>query len=218
MPTTPTQVDWAAGASILIRAETLRDVGLFDETFFLYFEETDLILRAARTGWTCWFVPDARVVHVGSVSTGMREWARMPDYWFASRRHYFVKNHGRVYAALAWCARISGATIHAVRCRVTGQPSQDAPHFLPDLFRFGLGLGPAGRRQITPAPLRRIPYDRRFQTCARFSHLDRRREPDDSLWGHDDSGRPCDCGRGDPRRGGARLGRRSKAARLCSTW
>jgi GT2 family glycosyltransferase len=135
------KVDWAAGASIVMRAEMLSEIGGFDETFFLYFEETDLMRRAANAGWECWYVPQARVVHIGSVSTGMKEWRRMPDYWFASRRHYFIKNHGRAYAGLAWIARVSGAALHRVRCAIKRAPSQDPAHFLGDMIRYGLNLG-----------------------------------------------------------------------------
>ena len=49
LPDDATQVDWAAGASVMMRTETLREIGLFDETFFLYFEETDL-MQACRPG------------------------------------------------------------------------------------------------------------------------------------------------------------------------
>ncbi|APE45317.1 glycosyl transferase [Sulfitobacter alexandrii] len=142
LPTGPTQVDWVAGASVMIRAATLDEIGTFDETFFLYFEETDLMKRAARAGWTCWYVPEARVVHIGSVSTGMKEWQRMPAYWFASRRHYFVKTHGRAYAAAAWAARLGGSALHALRCALTGRRPQDPAHFTRDLARHGLGLRP----------------------------------------------------------------------------
>ena len=138
IPTAPVQVDWAAGASILLRAEMLDEIGGFDETFFLYFEETDLMRRAAQAGWTCWYVPEASVVHIGSVSTGMKEARRMPAYWFASRRHYFVKNHGRAYATAAWAARVMGTAIHRLRCVIKGTPSQDPAHFLGDFIRFGL--------------------------------------------------------------------------------
>ncbi len=143
LPNETTQVDWVAGASVLMRGDMLREIGVFDETFFLYFEETDLCKRAANAGWQCWYVPKARVVHIGSVSTGMKEWQRMPDYWFASRRHYFTKNHGRVYAALAWAARLSGGAIHQFRCAVSNKKPQDAPYFQRDLLRHGLGLGRA---------------------------------------------------------------------------
>lgn len=43
--------DWVDGAAILIRREVLEGVGLLDERFFIYFEETDLCLRAQRAGW-----------------------------------------------------------------------------------------------------------------------------------------------------------------------
>ncbi len=41
-------VDWLAGASLMMRRTVLDEIGLFDETFFLYFEETDLCRRAAH--------------------------------------------------------------------------------------------------------------------------------------------------------------------------
>lgn len=140
LPQVDIQVDWVAGASVLMRADMLRDIDLFDETFFLYFEETDLCRRAAGSGWQCWYLPGAKVVHIGSVSTGMKEWQRIPPYWFASRRHYFVKNHGRAYAAAALVARLTGGAIHVLRSKLTGQPVQDAPYFYRDLMRHGLGL------------------------------------------------------------------------------
>lgn len=154
LPDTTTQVDWVAGASVLVRARMLDQVGGFDEVFFLYFEETDLCKRAAVAGWECWYLPSAGVVHIGSVSTGMKEWQRMPDFWFASRRHYFVKNHGRLYAAAATLAKLSGGLIHVTRCRLTGRTPQDAPGFYRDLIRFALGLKsrPAAAPSRAPVP------------------------------------------------------------------
>lgn len=115
MPPRPAPVDWAAGAALMIRTPVLEAIGGFDEAFFLYFEETDLCLRAARAGWATHYLPDARVTHIGSVSTGMRDWTLPPDYWFASREHYYRKNHGRAYAMLAALAHISGLTIRRLR-------------------------------------------------------------------------------------------------------
>ncbi|MBM1310761.1 glycosyltransferase family 2 protein [Sulfitobacter mediterraneus] len=140
LPDHTARVDWVAGASVLVRAKMLDEIGLFDETFFLYFEETDLCKRAARAGWSCWYLPQSRVVHIGSVSTGMKEWQRMPSYWFDSRRHYFVKNHGSAYAAAALVARLAGGAIHHLRCAISGKNSQDPAYFLRDLARHGFGL------------------------------------------------------------------------------
>lgn len=114
-PETAAPVDWAAGAALMIRAEVLDAIGGFDETYFLYFEETDLCLRAARAGWPTHYLPNARIVHIGSVSTGMRDWTLPPDYWFASREHYFRQNHGRAYAALTVAAHLTGLGVRRLR-------------------------------------------------------------------------------------------------------
>lgn len=152
LPETAAQVDWVAGASVMMRAEAVQALGGFDEGFFLYFEETDLMRRAARAGWECWYVPQARVVHIGSVSTGMKQWDRAPGYWFASRHRYFTKTHGRVYAALAWAARLAGSAGHGLRCRLSGRPSEDPAHFTRDLLRHGLGLRRADDAGQTRGP------------------------------------------------------------------
>lgn len=128
------QVDWSAGASMMMRAAMLDQIGTFDVKFFLYFEETDLCLRAARAGWTCWYVPDSRVMHIGSVSTGMKAKRRMPSYWYDSRRHYFIKNHGRVYAAAALTAHVVGGVLHRLRAGILGRAPQDPRWFLRDLI------------------------------------------------------------------------------------
>lgn len=133
-PDSTCQVDWSAGASMMMRATMLDEIGTFDETFFLYFEETDLCLRAARAGWSCWYVPDSRVVHIGSVSTGMKTKRRMPSYWYDSRRHYFIKNHGRAHAATALFAHLAGGVLHRLRAVLAGKPPQDPNWFLADLL------------------------------------------------------------------------------------
>ncbi|WP_240769163.1 glycosyltransferase family 2 protein [Paracoccus liaowanqingii] len=126
MPNTAGPVDWVAGASLMIRAEVLAQIGGFDEAFFLYFEETDLCLRAAQAGWPTHYLPDVQVVHIGSVSTGMREWTLPPDYWFASREHYYRRNHGRAYAGLALVAHLTGLAIRRLR-GLLGRPDPDFP-------------------------------------------------------------------------------------------
>ncbi len=140
IPQQLTKVDWVAGASVMLRGEMLQQIGLFDEGYFLYFEETDLCLRAARSGWECWYVPESRVVHIGSVSTGMKNWRRMPTYWFDSRRRYFTKNHGRIYAGAALAAHLTGGLLHRLRCVLSGREPRDAPGFLRDLAGHSFGL------------------------------------------------------------------------------
>src|SRR5690606_33467105 len=77
--------DWVSGACMIVRRQVLEQVGLLDEHYFLYYEEQDLALRAARAGWTCWYVPASRVVHLVGQSSGVtgaqRTQKRTPRYW-----------------------------------------------------------------------------------------------------------------------------------------
>ncbi|WP_323781259.1 glycosyltransferase family 2 protein [Thalassovita sp.] len=131
-------VDWLAGASLMMRREVLDEIGLFDETFFLYFEETDLCLRARRAGYRTVFVRESEVAHIGSVSTGMKEWQQVPGYWFDSRLHYFTKNHSAFYAALATLAHLTGGVLHRLRQYLRGRRPADPPHFLRTLLRHDM--------------------------------------------------------------------------------
>lgn len=153
LPAAPARADWVAGASMMLRRDMIDRIGGFDETFFLYFEETDLCLRAARAGWETWYLPHSRVVHVGSVSTGMKSWTRTPDYWFASRRHYFVKNHGRVYLLGATLMRAVGAGLWRLRCALTRRPVGEPRFFLRDLIAQDIAAMVRLPRRVLPVPL-----------------------------------------------------------------
>lgn len=151
IPETAARVDWTAGASLLIRRQVFEQIGGFDETFFLYFEETDLCLRAARAGWATWYVPASRVAHVGSASTGLSAAARTPDYWFDSREHYFVKNHGHIYATVTTLAWIAGGTIWTVHRLLTGKPNRHRQGHMASLILHSLKTAFHPRPETAPA-------------------------------------------------------------------
>lgn len=164
IPQENARIDWTAGASLMLRADMLDQIGGFDETFFLYFEETDLCLRAAQAGWETWYIPQSRVVHVGSASTGMKQWARTPGYWLDSRLHYFTKNHGTVYAGLATLARVAGTLIYDLRRLLQGKPQADANHFLRDLTGHAarnLFRRPAAAVPVAPLKTAPVTEDRK---------------------------------------------------------
>jgi len=148
MPTETRQVDWLAGASMLIRREVMEDIGLMDEFFFLYFEETDYCLRARRANWLTYYVVESSVTHIGSVSTGMKNKAKpTPTYWYASRRHYFLKNHGFVYLWTANLLYVLGASLCRLRFRIMNREGKHPDRHLRDFIRFNFRLGafPDGR-------------------------------------------------------------------------
>ncbi len=136
----PVKTDWVPGASMLIKTTLLREVGLFDENYFLYFEETDFCLAAHRAGWSCWLVPQSQVMHIEGQSTGIvqeTQKRRLPAYWFASRRHYFRKNHGLVYAICTDLIWTAGYCSWLARRFFQRKPNTDPPYLLRDFIRHG---------------------------------------------------------------------------------
>jgi GT2 family glycosyltransferase len=132
-------VDWVAGASLIIRREVFESIGLLDERYFMYFEEVDFCLRARRAGWPCWYVPESRVVHLVGQSSGVTDRRairrRLPAYWFHSRRHYFLANHGRVNTFLANLAWTGAFATYRVRQILQRKPDRDPERMLRDFIR-----------------------------------------------------------------------------------
>jgi len=66
------EAEFVMGACMLVRREATEEVGLLDEDFFLFSEETDWCYRFRRAGWQVLFFPGAECVHVGGASHGGR--------------------------------------------------------------------------------------------------------------------------------------------------
>jgi N-acetylglucosaminyl-diphospho-decaprenol L-rhamnosyltransferase len=145
------QVDWLSGASMMMRRDVLEKVGGFDETYFLYFEETDLCLRAKQAGWEVWYVPESRVMHIRGQSTGVtaldEKPKRLPGYWFESRRRYFAKNHGLAYAWAADLAFLAGNGIGILKHTLQRKPL--TPRLLSDFVRQSVFL--PQNRKVAPS-------------------------------------------------------------------
>ena len=87
-------VDAARGACLFIRRAAIADVGPFDELFFLYYEETDWLIRAKRRGWRTVFLPTVEAVHAGAGSSpGVR--SRNNLLLLESGHRYARKHFGR---------------------------------------------------------------------------------------------------------------------------
>jgi cellulose synthase/poly-beta-1,6-N-acetylglucosamine synthase-like glycosyltransferase len=76
-----------SGCAALYRREMLDQIGLFDEDFFLYCEDTDLGLRGRWAGWTCLYAPDAGVEHRYSQTAGADSWLKA---YYVERNRLFV--------------------------------------------------------------------------------------------------------------------------------
>ena len=143
MPEVPCQTDWVCGASMIVRREVFESVGLMDEGYFLWCEEKDLCLQAHRAGWLCWFVPQSRIIHIGGggqsrkmADENLRQYSS--SHWFNSRRRYFVKNYGLLYAAIADAAWILGFTLWRIRRIIQHKPDTDPPNLLDNFIRHSV--------------------------------------------------------------------------------
>lgn len=149
------EVPWVTGAAVMLRTAALRQTGLFDDGFFLYFEETDLMRRLRRAGWSIWHEPAARVVHAGGAATqirdpgtGLPQAKRMPRYWYESHRRYFALAGGSGAAVAAGLAFFAGHAIWRARRLVSPRLNGGAHRSARDLLAYGWW---PSRRDVTPA-------------------------------------------------------------------
>lgn len=108
------EVFGACGAAVLYRREMLEDVGMFDETFFNYYEDTDLSWRMRLRGWKVLYEPDALVHHVHAGSSG--EWSPFFTFHVDRNRLFMILKNappGMVLRTFAQFAALASA--NAVR-------------------------------------------------------------------------------------------------------
>src|SRR5271166_5591271 len=142
-PKEASPVDWASGASLILRRTMLEQIGLLDEGLYTYFDDIDICMRARRAGWQTWYVPESKIIHLEGASTGIKAGAncevkRLPSYWFQARRRFFLKNHGKFYTAMADGAFLLGFAIWRLRRWLQRKPDTDPPHMLVDSFRHSV--------------------------------------------------------------------------------
>jgi GT2 family glycosyltransferase len=105
----------AKGAALLLRRRALADAGVFDASFFAYFEESDLCWRLWLTGWEVGFAADARVLHaLGSTASALPS-SFVQFHSFKNRIRTLLKNLGALRVAwmvpyhVALCLALAGS-------------------------------------------------------------------------------------------------------------
>jgi GT2 family glycosyltransferase len=122
---------------MIVRRRVLEEVGLFDEDFFLYFEEVDLCRRIRAAGFEIYFVPEASVSHLSGATTGMGVRSRrLPRYWYQSRAHYYRKAAGPFGARLYDVVAVAATCLRRLR-ELVGRKPPRSPGFLRDFIRYG---------------------------------------------------------------------------------
>lgn len=82
------ETDYVAGGALFVRKEVFDKVGLFDENYFLYYEDSDFCFRARQAGYKVRYVPSAVVFHANAQSTGLG--SPLQDYYITRNRMLFA--------------------------------------------------------------------------------------------------------------------------------
>lgn len=124
----PREVDVIMGAAFMVRKAILDEIGFLDGDYFIYSEEVDLCLRLQRTGWSLYYVPDSKVIHLGGQST--RQVATdMFLQLYLGKLKYFRKHYGtfagQVYKLILLFASLTRLAAAPAAWLQTGQKRYD---------------------------------------------------------------------------------------------
>jgi GT2 family glycosyltransferase len=102
---TPRRVDWISGCGILVRRAVIEQIGMLDEQFYYYWEETEWCIRARKAGWDIVHVPQAKLWHKGV----QRDYRPAPSVTYYNTRNRLIalsKHHAplRVWICTWWQA------------------------------------------------------------------------------------------------------------------
>ena len=117
-PSEPADVDWVPGAFSIIPRQILEEVGYFDETFFLYYEEVDLCRRIKAAGYRICYWPDIVITHLGGESSKTitemalsKSGSQLTLWRMRAAFLYYRKHHGHT----AWLAKNIESVWHRIR-------------------------------------------------------------------------------------------------------
>lgn len=82
------EVGAVVGAFLMIRRECLNDIGLLDESYFMYGEDVDLCYRAAEQGWKVFYAPVGTILHHKGKSSGKRSYIMIRHWYGAAWKLY----------------------------------------------------------------------------------------------------------------------------------
>lgn len=125
------KITFATGCCMLFKREVLEKVGLFDERYFLYYEDADLNERIQRAGYDIYYVPDAELVHVNAASSGGAG-NTLQDYFITRNQMLFGMTYAPVRTKLALVRQ-------SLRLLFSGRPKQKQAMKDYYLRKFGKG-------------------------------------------------------------------------------
>lgn len=107
---------FATGCCLMVKADTVRDVGLLDESYFMYCEDTDFCIRLIQAGVSITYVPKAKLWHKVSASTGGSD-SPFSTYYMTRNRLNYIKKHRNYFGMRPYIFSIFSRWIRMLQCK-----------------------------------------------------------------------------------------------------
>jgi GT2 family glycosyltransferase len=114
----PGRAVWATGAAMLLSTRLMRELGPWDESFFLYSEETEYCLRAADHGYEVWYNPRAVAVHIGGEAQVNPNLAALT---VVNKVRLYRRRHNAIKGSAFYAATLAGEALRAMAGRRTSR-------------------------------------------------------------------------------------------------
>jgi hypothetical protein len=139
------ELDFVMGCAILIRTEILQHIGLFDDRFFVFYEEIDLCVRARSAGWRVTLLPEVHLWHAGGATT--RKSPHIREFYLARSRLLFLRKHRAVFNVWALALYEVALTTQIVAIHITQRAFRAGAAYL-----HGATVGLLRRGRVTREP------------------------------------------------------------------
>lgn len=158
----PTDVAALNGCCLLVRAESFRDVGLYDASLWGYVDEVDWDWKAARAGWKRHYVPVESIIHLQKV-TGY-DFAGLANYYMKRNTALWYAKNGKWLSMLVWMVVTTVvACLRLIMSPLRREPVGQHAAFVSKLVRGYIGVvgdvlgGRLVRRTPVPGGVRALP-------------------------------------------------------------
>jgi N-acetylglucosaminyl-diphospho-decaprenol L-rhamnosyltransferase len=115
-------VVWATGAAMLISTQLIKEIGPWDESFFLFSEETEYCLRAADHGYHVWYNPQATSLHIGGDAAANPDLTRLT---VVNKVRLYRMRHNALLSSIFFAATLAGEAARALTGRRTARAAVD---------------------------------------------------------------------------------------------
>jgi GT2 family glycosyltransferase len=90
-PSSPIKIDYVVGCGLLIKTDVIKDIGMLDPNYFLYYEDVDLCLRARSSGYGVFYVPSSKIWH----KISLKEDRSLNSYYYGNRNSFLLIKKNR---------------------------------------------------------------------------------------------------------------------------